>query len=120
MRGFSGWDNISNLGNVTVTGVLRHDPSPGADVYVSFDLEVKSVEVNGRMLVLGDESGIRDARYIRIEYLHESDQRFDSSHEHWQVGDTLRVTGPVKRDRDRTTFFEVHPLGSSNISRVSH
>jgi hypothetical protein len=120
MRGFSGWDNISNLGNVTVTGVLRHDPSPGADVYVSFDLEVKSVEVNGRMLVLGDGSGIRDARYIRIEYLHESDQRFDSSHEHWQVGDTLRVTGPVKRDRDRTTFFEVHPLGSSNISRVSH
>jgi hypothetical protein len=120
MRGFSGWDDISNLGNVTVTGVLRANPSPGHDVYVSFDLQVNSVEVGGRTIVLSDAAGIHGARYVRIEYLHEGDERFDSSHENWKIGDTLRVTGPVKRDRDRTTFFEIHPVGSSNISRISH
>jgi len=120
MRGFSGWDDISNLGNVTVTGVLRGNPSPGHDVYVSFDLQVNSVEVGGRTIVMSDAAGIHGARYVRIEYLHEGDERFDSSHENWKIGDTLRVTGPVKRNRDRTTFFEIHPVGSSNISRISH
>jgi len=118
MRGFSGWDDLK-LGDVTVTGVLRHNPSPGEDAYVSFDLEVRTVDVGGRTYILGDGSPIRDARYVRIEYLHGSDERYDSSQENWKPGDTLRVTGPAKRDRDRTTFFEIHPLGSSNISRIA-
>lgn len=119
MRGYSGWDSIPDLGNVTVTGVLRNNPSPGHDVYVSLDLQVTSVDVGGRTIVPGDVTGIHGPRYVRIEYLHEGDERFDSSHENWKIGDTLRVTGPVFRDRDRTTFFEIHARGSSNISRVS-
>jgi hypothetical protein len=119
MRGFSGWDNITSLGKVTVTGVLRHDPSPGGDAYVSLDLEVRTVEAAGRSFTLDNQNGIRGPRHIRIEYLHEGDQRYDSNHEHWKIGDTIRVTGPVKRDRDRTTFFELHPLGSSNIARIA-
>lgn len=119
MRGYSGWDNLSNLGNVTVTGILRHEPSPGADAYVSFDLEVRTINVGGRTFVMGGANGIRATRYIRIEYLHGSDMRFDASHEHWKLGDTLRVTGPAKRDRDRTTFFEIHPTGTSSIDRIA-
>jgi hypothetical protein len=118
MHGFSGWDDLK-LGDVTVTGVLRHNPSPGEDAYVSFDLEVRSVDVGGRSYVLGAGSSIRSPRYVRIEYLHGTDERFDSSQENWKAGDTLRVTGPAKRDRDRTTFFEIHPLGSSNVSRIA-
>jgi hypothetical protein len=117
-QGVSGWDEPEALGDVTVVGVLTHAPSPGGDAYVSFDLEVRTVEALGTTLDLSSEPGIRGKRYIRIEYLHPGDQRFDSDHDNWKVGDTLRVSGPVERDRDRTTFFEIHPTGSANISRI--
>ncbi|HEY0364843.1 MAG TPA: hypothetical protein VGC73_00120, partial [Pyrinomonadaceae bacterium] len=118
MRGLSGWETI-DLGNVTVTGILRRPPSPGKDAYVSFDLEATEVQADGRTFILDGTKGIRHARYLRIEYRYGTDRRFDSAHENWKPGDILRVTGPVLRDRDRTTFYEVHPSASRNISRIS-
>jgi hypothetical protein len=117
-QGISGWDKPEALGDVTVVGVLTHAPSPGGDAYVSFDLEVRTVEAVGTTLDLSSEPGITGKRYVRVEYLHPGDQRFDSDHDNWKVGDTLRVSGPVERDRDRTTFFEIHPTGSANIFRI--
>ena len=119
MNGFSGWDMLDNLGTATITGILRNPPSPGADAYVSFDLQVLTVDVLDRHFDLGQGSSIRGVRHIRCEYLHEDDARYDPSHENWKIGDTLKITGPIRRDRDRTSFFEIHPKGVSNISRIS-
>jgi len=98
MRGFSGWDEITDVRSVTVTGVLEHPPSYGLDAGVSFDLKIKEIDVDGQPL------SFQHDRFIRIEYRFGIDDRFRQ----WHKGDTLRVTGSIKRDRDRTTFYEIH------------
>jgi len=116
MRGFSGWDQIDDVKNVTAIGILQHPPSFGLDAGVSLDLKINQIDVDGQMFILDGTKGIRHERFIRVEYRFGTDERWKN----WHVGDTIRVTGPIKRDRDRTTFYEIHPLGQSNIERISH
>lgn len=116
MRGFSGWDYpVSEARTVTVTGILKHPPSFGLDAGVSLDLKVEQIMVDGQPFTLDGTKGIRHDRYIRVEYRYGTDERFRN----WHVGDTIRVTGEIKRDRDRTTFYEIHLHDASKIDRIS-
>jgi hypothetical protein len=116
MRGFSGWDSpVSEARTVTATGVLQHPPSFGLDAGVSFDLKVDQIVVDGRPFTLDGTKGIRHDRFIRVEYRFGTDERFRN----WHVGDRIQVTGEIKRDRDRTTFYEIHLHDASQIDRLS-
>ena len=116
MRGFSGWDYpVDEARTVTVTGTLKNPPSFGLDAGVSLDLKVDQIMVDGLPFTLDGTKGIRHDRYIRVEYRYGTDDRFRN----WHVGDTIRVTGEIKRDRDRTTFYEIHLHDASKIDRIS-
>jgi hypothetical protein len=116
MRGFSGWDSpVNEARTVTAVGVLQHPPSFGLDAGVSLDLKLEQIVVDGRPFILDDTKGIRHERFIRVEYRFGTDERFRN----WHVGDKIWVTGEIKRDRDRTTFYEIHLHDASQIDRVS-
>jgi hypothetical protein len=115
-RGFTGWDvntpDVSEVKQVDVTGVLEHEPGYGLDAGVSFDLRITKIFIDGSPNLL---DSVRDDRFIRIEYAFGNDYRFRT----WHRGDTLHVVGIPKRDRDKTTFYEIHLTSADDINRIS-
>ena len=114
--GISGWQpgpipNDEAL-TATVEGELYAKPSPGTDGFVSLDLKLSRVIMNGIETTIDSPTGIPHARYIRIEYLHGGDTRYQG----WTVGTKFRVTGPVKWDTDRDGFYELHPTRADEIT----
>ena len=105
--GISGWQSRP-LGEATVIGVLKHSPSPGADGFVSFDLELEQVQARGRSVVL---TGQELPRYLRIEYTNATDLRYLK----WPVGTRLLVKGDVLWDTDQYGFYEIHPVRDGQI-----
>jgi hypothetical protein len=111
----SGWRDTNPLSDVDhLEGVLVHRPSAGADRYVSFDLRVTEVVAKGRTFILDGEHEILHNRFIRIEYAREDDTRYTS----WKVGDTLAVSGRIRWDTDKYGFYEIHPAGQGQISKI--
>lgn len=114
MRGFTGWDIIEELKEVKIRGVLKHPPGFGLDAGVSLDLKVDQVDIGLRRFILDGTKGIRHDRYIRVEYRFGTDERWRN----WHPGDVIEVKGSIKRDRDKNTFYEIHPTGQSDINKV--
>src|SRR5205823_14884502 len=100
-NGISGWQSRP-LSYATVSGDLRHPPSPGSDGFVSLDLQIGTVQAQGRVF---DLRGWELPRYIRIEYLSRGDYRYRT----WNLGTRMQVSGPVEWDTDQYGFFELHP-----------
>jgi hypothetical protein len=122
VQDISGWEK-GPIKDVKMIGILRHAPSPGADEYVSLDLQVESIEeINGKKVkkeyILDDSHGIRHPRFIRVEYRHrENTKENDDRYLEWanMVGRRFEVEGKILRDTDRATFYEIHPKKKSNI-----
>jgi hypothetical protein len=114
----SGWE-AGPISKATVVGILKHEPSPGADGFVSLDLELVSAQGEGGEVILDTHHGVPHNRFIRVEYLHRSDSgQDDSRYQSWHVGDWFQVAGPVKRDTDRITFYEIHPARPKDIRQI--
>jgi hypothetical protein len=117
-RNISGWER-GPVSSAIVIGKLVNKPSPGTDGYVSLDLEVESVQVNGQTFILDGRHGINNNRYIRVEHLrYQQDGSEDTRYNTWKVGNRFRVTGPVKRDMDRITFYEIHTPNSASLEKL--
>ncbi|MDN3585018.1 hypothetical protein [Mucilaginibacter flavus] len=111
----SGWEP-GPVNNAEVVGVLVNKPSHGGDGYVSFDLKLEKVTVNGLVYNLDGKHNINHLRYIRIEHIvRQSNNKNDDRFEHWKIGKKLKVKGHVKRDTDRITFFEIHTESKHDI-----
>jgi len=110
-NGISGWQPRP-LAAASALGILRHKPSPGADGFVSFDLELQQVEARGRSFKVNE---IGAPRYLRIEYSNVADTRYLQ----WSIGTHLLVQGPVLWDTDQYGFYELHPTRRSQVSVAS-
>jgi hypothetical protein len=110
----SGWESAP-VEKAKIVGVLKHEPSEGADGFVSLDLQIESIEVNGTTYILDDNHGIRHIRFIRVEYLHRHFFRDDKRYKQWNAGQRFQIAGQLKRDTDRVTFYEIHPKKAKNI-----
>lgn len=111
----SGWE-AGPVNTAEVIGTLIHEPSPGDDAYVSFDLQVEEVTVNGRNFQLDGNHGINHLRYIRIEHKKiQPNGSEDTRYKSWHVGKRIKVNGVVKRDTDRITYYEIHPDNAKGI-----
>jgi hypothetical protein len=127
VSGFSGYFKVQNISgwehgpvsSAEVTGILRHAPSAGADGFVSLDLELENVKLSGRTWLLDDQHEIRHRRYIRVEYLHRGRNGSDDvRYQQWSVGTRFKIEGPVERDTDRATFYELHPTKAGQVRVV--
>ena len=115
----SGWA-AGPVKTANVVGILQHEPSSGADGFVSLDLKLETVKVGRSTLVLDNEHGIGHARFIRIEYRHrQRNGREDDRYNQWHVGDRISASGKVERDNDRATFYEIHPEKASEIKKTN-
>jgi hypothetical protein len=91
-----------------VVGTLEHPPSPGTDGFVSLDLRLERVEMNGRTFIVDGTGSIPRQRFIRVEYCHH--------HNAWpQLHDRVEIAGQVRWDTDQDGFFEIHPRGPDNM-----
>jgi hypothetical protein len=120
--GISGWKDYPQLPlqSAEVDGTLVHRPSPGQDKYVSLDLRVEQLSDGQQSIEFDANGGFFQDRFIRIEYQHVSANGSDDTrYKQWSIGDRLKVKGRLRWDTDRGGFYEIHPGGSSDISKVS-
>jgi hypothetical protein len=95
-----------------IIGVLKHEPSPGKDEFVSLDLLIESIKVDGKELI----SRVNHPRFIRVEYRHRKNSNEDDDrYKEWHPEQRLQVEGRILRDTDRATFYEIHPEKKGNI-----
>ena len=118
VQDISGWE-VAPVKKAKIVGTLKHAPSPGLDEFVSLDLQIESIKVNGKKYILDGNQSLRHLRFIRVEYHHrknngEDDERFKQ----WQVGQRFEVEGEILRDTDRATFYEIHPKKSGDIKQL--
>jgi hypothetical protein len=109
VQDISGWEP-GPIKKAKIMAVLKHEPSPGADNYVSLDLQVESI--NGKELT----NRVTHPRFIRVEYRHQkSSNEDDDRYMSWHPGQRLQVEGDIFRDTDRATFYEIHPKKKGDI-----
>jgi hypothetical protein len=95
-----------------IIGVLKHEPSPGKDEFVSLDLLIESIKVDGKELI----NRVNHPRFIRVEYRHRKNSNEDDDrYKEWHPEQRLQVEGIILRDTDRATFYEIHPEKKGNI-----
>lgn len=115
-RFISGWDK-GPVPYATAVGTLVNDPNKGWDGFVSLDLQVDTMIIGKNKYILDGHHGIKHARFIRCEYKRvklsgEVDDRFNDKNLN---GKKFRISGAVMRDLDRNTYFELHPVLSSEV-----
>ena len=114
----SGW-KPGPVGSARAVGVLKNQPSPGDDGYVSLDLQLERVEVNNQAFVLDSNSGIGYNRFIRVEYKNrQANGTQDTRYKGWNVGTRLVVEAPVFWDTDRNGFYELHPDNPAQVNTL--